>query len=90
MKLGKVRGVSFELNKNFTREPLWRINSLHGETIIDIPYIQLIYTSGSWMPKRMLKRKPDVHKKLPLRRASNVNDRQDHYVTKRSGRADRN
>lgn len=87
IKMGRIRGLSIEINKNFTMEPLYRKNSLHGETIIDIPYTQLTYTSGSWAPKKRRKKKSVNIKPLPLRRASNVN-RQDHHATKRARRAD--
>jgi hypothetical protein len=85
IKLGKTRGLSFELNNNFGLKPFFRKNSLQDETIIDIPWAQIIFTSGRWVPKNKGIRKPVVTKPLPLRRASNVN-KQDHKTTKRARR----
>lgn len=89
IKLGKVRGLSLEINYNFGMMPIFRKNSLQGETIFDIPWAQIIYTSGRWLPKKQRNKVPVVHAKLPLRRASNVNS-QDHQVTKRVSRTYRN
>lgn len=83
IKLGKTRGLCIEINKNFGMTPFWRINSLQGETIIDIPYVQIIYTSGRWIPQKRRTKKPVVTQSLPVRRASNVN-RQGHHATKRA------
>jgi hypothetical protein len=58
LKLGRVRGLSLELKKDFGSRPFFQKNTFHYETIIDIPYVQIMYTSGKWFPKR---------------RASNVN-----------------
>lgn len=52
MKLGKTRGMSVEFQKDFGQKPFFRKNSFHYETIIDIPYVQITYTSGKWFPKR--------------------------------------
>ena len=82
IKLGKTRGLSLEVNYNFGAAPFFRKNSLQGETIIDIPWSQIIYTSGRWIPKKQRNKVPVVHVNLPLRRASNVNS-QDHKTTKR-------
>lgn len=84
IKLGTVRGLSLELNKNFGMRPFFKKYSLHHETIFDIPYGQVIFTSGLWVPKNKGRKKT-----LPLRRASNVN-RQDNTITKRIGGTDRN
>jgi hypothetical protein len=89
IKLGKTRGLSFELNKNFGFEPFFRKNSLQDETIIDIPWAQIIFTSGKWVPKNKGARKSAVTKPLPLRRASNVNC-ENHKTTKRAHGADGN
>ena len=84
IKLGKVRGLSIEINKNFGSKPIFRKNSLHGETILDIPYGQLIFTSGQWKALKPKAIKPAVTKNLPIRRASNVNS-QDYQTSKRTG-----
>ena len=94
IKLGKIRGLSIELQKEYGLNPLFQKNTFHYETIFDIPYGQIIYTSGKWYPfkkkgKKTLGLKPGGKKSLPLRRPSNVN-RQDHNATKRSSGADRN
>ena len=83
IKLGKTRGLSFELNINFGLKPFFRKNSLHYETIIDIPWAQIIFTSGRWVPKNRRTKKPVVTKPLPIRRASNVN-KQNNKITKRA------
>ena len=89
IKLGKTRGLSFELNINFGLKPFFRKNSLHGETIIDIPWAQIIFTSGRWVPKNKGISKPVVTKPLPIRRASNVN-KQNNKTTKRAVGINRN
>jgi len=89
IKLGKVRGISIEWIKKFGMAPFFQKNSFHHETIFDIPYGQIIFTSGRWIPKNRGAKKPDDVKTMPLRRASNVN-RQDNTITKRIGRVDRN
>lgn len=63
IKLGKVRAVSIEINGRLGLKPFFRKNCFHHETIIDIPYAQIIYTSGSWCHK----------KRVPIRRAANAN-----------------
>lgn len=60
IKLGRVRGLSIELNKEFGSMPFFQKNTFHYETIIDIPYVQVTYTSGKWFPKR---RASNVNKK---------------------------
>jgi hypothetical protein len=52
LKLGRVRGISLEFKKELGVTPLFIKNTFHYETIIDIPYVQIIYTSGKWFPKR--------------------------------------
>ena len=89
IKLGKTRGLSFELNRDFGLKPFFQKNSLHHETIIDIPYGQIIFTSSRWAPKHKGRKSAVVKKKLPLRRASNVNS-QDHKTTKRPRRVNGN
>lgn len=59
IKLGKVRGLSIEWKHDFGLKPFFRKNEFHKETIIDIPYVQITYTSSKWSP---------------LRSASNVNE----------------
>jgi len=54
LKLGKVRGISIELNKTFGIKPVYKITNHHCETVVDVPYIQCIYTSGQWSPKDKL------------------------------------
>lgn len=78
MKLGKVRGISIELGKNLGSTPIFEKNTFHYETIIDIPYVQIVYTSSRWFP---------VNRKLK-RRVSNGNaekDSKNHQITKRIG-----
>lgn len=88
LKLGKVRGLSVEINKSFGSKPIFRKNSLQDETIVDIPFGQIIYTSGRWRAFKYNARKPVENKTLPIRRASNVNS-QDHQTSKRARRANR-
>ena len=57
IKLGKVRGVFLEINKDFGRKPLYKKTAYHCETVVDVPYIQLIYTSGDWTPRKTQKHK---------------------------------
>lgn len=86
IKLGKIRGLSLDLNKNFGSRPIFQKNSLHGETIIDIPFGQIIYTPSNWKPIQIKAPKSLSAQKLPIRRASNVNS-QSHQTTKRARRA---
>ena len=65
IKLGKVRGFSVEINQNLGIRPFCKKNSFCHETIIDIPYVQIIFTSGRWRPK----------KRVPIRSAANVNEK---------------
>ena len=60
LKLGTVRAISVEFKSDFGIKPLFRKKTFHYETIVDIPYGQVTYTSGKW---------------FPLRRASNVNEK---------------
>ncbi len=48
VKLGRVRGLSVEINKNLGLMPFYQRNSFRHETILDIPCTQIIYTSGRW------------------------------------------
>jgi hypothetical protein len=84
IKLGKTRGLSFEINRNFGLKPFFQKYSLHHETIIDIPCGQIIFTSGRWVPKNIRTKKPVVTHTMPKRSASNVNS-QNHQTTKRVG-----
>lgn len=52
IRLGKVRSISIEWNKDFGVTPLCSKVSYRCETIIDMPYTQIIYTSGKWTPLR--------------------------------------
>lgn len=60
IKLGKVRSISMELNKDFGFWPLLKRTSYRCETILDVPYTQLIFTSGKWTP---IRRAANDHKK---------------------------
>jgi len=51
LKLGKVRGLTIELATSLGCKPIFQKNSFHYETIIDIPYVQITYTSEQWHPK---------------------------------------
>lgn len=82
IKLGKIRGLSVELNKDLGLKPFFQKNTFHHETIVDIPLAQIIYTSGKWTPKKRVVRKPAVTKTAKIRSASNVNS-QDDQTTKR-------
>lgn len=64
IKLGKVRGISLEINPKLGLKPFFRKNSFARETIIDIPCVQIIYTSEKWCAK----------KRVPIRSATNVNE----------------
>ena len=58
IKLGRVRGLSIETSGALGAKPIFRKKAFQNEVIIDIPYVQLIYTSGQWQsPKVSLKRK---------------------------------
>ena len=48
IKLGKVRGIAIEISKELGLKPICTKNSFRHETVIDIPCIQIIYTSGRW------------------------------------------
>ena len=52
IKLGKVRSISLEWNKEFGFAPVFKKRSYRCETIVDMPYSQLIFTSGKWTPIR--------------------------------------
>ncbi|MCI5061254.1 MAG: hypothetical protein MRY79_09350 [Alphaproteobacteria bacterium] len=69
MKLGRVRGLSIEIKRDFGARPFFRKNTFHYETIVDIPYAQITYTSSKW---------------IPLRSAANVNEKAQ-QTKKRSG-----
>lgn len=74
IKLGKIRGLFVEFNKDFGSSPFFQKNTFHRETIIDIPYAQFIYTSGQWRPKPKRRTLSEgTIKKIPIRSASNVN-----------------
>lgn len=52
VRLGHVRSLTFEWNREFGFNPIYKKTSYHCETIVDMPYSQLIYTSGKWTPIR--------------------------------------
>lgn len=52
VKLGNVRAITVEWNKEFGRGPLFKRTSYHCETIVDMPYTQILFTSGKWTPIR--------------------------------------
>ena len=52
MKIGRVRSISLEWNKEFGGLPLFKQTSYRCETIVDMPYTQIIFTSGKWTPIR--------------------------------------
>lgn len=52
IKLGKVRGLCVEINRELGLKPFFKKNGFHHETIIDIPYAQIIYTSSKWCDKK--------------------------------------
>ena len=52
VKMGKVRSMSVEWNKEFGGLPLFKQTSYRCETIVDMPYTQIIFTSGKWTPIR--------------------------------------
>ena len=85
IKLGKTLGLSIELNRNFGLKPFFRKNSFHHETIIDIPWAQIIFTSGKWVPINKGTKKSVVTKNMPKRSASNVNSK-NNQTTKRVNR----
>jgi len=65
IKLGKVRGLTLELNTRLGLKPFYRKNSFRHETILDIPYSQVIYTSGRWRKNNrvILRSISNVHEK---------------------------
>jgi hypothetical protein len=74
IKLGKVRALFIEIKKDFGTKPFFQKNTFHHETIVDIPYVQIIYTSAQWRPRNKIFQMPssDV-KKIAIRSASNGN-----------------
>lgn len=52
IKLGKISSISVEWNREFGAWPLLKRTSYRCETIVDMPYTQLIFTSGQWTPLR--------------------------------------
>ena len=89
IKLGKIRGISIELNRELGSRPFFQKNTFHHETILDIPYVQIIYTSGLWVPRKRSLKNKDLIKKIPIRSASNVNE-ETGQITKCSKRANSN
>lgn len=74
IKLGKIRGLSVEFKNEFGSRPFFQKNTFHHETILDIPYVQIIYTSGLWVPRKRALKDNSLIKKIPIRSASNVNE----------------
>jgi len=79
IKLGKVRAIAIEVNYALGLKPFFQKNTFHHETIIDIPYAQIIYTSGRWYKKT----------RVPIRSAANAN-KKNGQTTKGSKRIHRN
>lgn len=52
IKLGKVRSISIEWNNEYGLLPLYKKTGYRCETILDMPYTQIIFTSGKWTPLR--------------------------------------
>ncbi len=52
IKMGGVRSMSLELNKTLGTTPFYKKTSYRCETIVDMPYTQIIFTSGKWTPLR--------------------------------------
>lgn len=52
LKLGHVRALHLEWNRDFGFFPLLKKTSYRCETILDMPYTQVIFTSGQWTPLR--------------------------------------
>jgi hypothetical protein len=52
LKLGGVRALNVEFNQEFGFWPLYKKTSYRCETILDMPYTQVIFTSGKWTPFR--------------------------------------
>lgn len=49
-RLGKVRGLSLELNRDLGVKPVYKKTFHRCEIVVDMPYTQVIYTSGRWTP----------------------------------------
>ncbi len=80
LKLGKIRACTLEIEKEFGTKPFFEKKSFGREVIIDIPYLQLIYTPDNWKQKR------NELIKNSTRKASNGNQKIG-KTTKRSVRA---
>lgn len=52
-KLGTIRAISLEINFDFGFAPIFRKTSYGSETVVDMPYVQVIYTPS------ILKREKD-------------------------------
>lgn len=50
LKLGRVRGLSIEINKEFGTKPFFKKKYFATEMIIDIPYTQFVFTPSNWNP----------------------------------------
>ena len=46
MRFGRWASIHIEISKNLGKEPWMQINTCKDETIIDIPYAQVIFTPG--------------------------------------------
>jgi len=65
LKLGKVRGLSIEINKAFGIKPFFRKKYFATEIQIDIPYTQFVFTPSNWNSQEL----------NSLRKASNGNNK---------------
>jgi hypothetical protein len=52
IRLGRVRALNIEFNRDFGFFPPYKKTSYRCETILDMPYTQVIFTSGQWTPLR--------------------------------------
>lgn len=52
IRLGCVRALNIEFNRDFGIWPFYKKTSYRCETILDMPYTQVIFTSGKWTPLR--------------------------------------
>lgn len=81
IKLGRVRGVSIDLKYDLGCKPFFSKKNFHHETIIDIPYAQIAYTSGKWFPSQA--------KLGKLKRSVSNGNKQNGKTSKSSQRADK-
>ncbi len=60
IKLGRVRGLHIEINKEFGTKPFFEKKSFASETIIDIPYTQFVFTPSNWNPIHLDSKKENI------------------------------